>query len=349
MVAGATRWTDEEEQLIVELEAVGRTRVAARVLTAMISRRYAREKTKLTDILSGHVGLENLEATGDCVDGLLREGLLVAVIHGGQSVIKAVLDLETLLQASGHVTAAQLVASIRPRTLKRFESIGAMTAPEVIAGLDGAIRGARRTIRLVFLTSDANLEALAALEQRARAGVRVQVLLGSPTVVAQLRGASQEARAKRAIESWKAKTRGWPNVEIRVAHYAESLDCPSSFCRDSELLRLDVHEPLAERSLEGEMLVAYRNAGNLIRLYERYFDRAWTDAEPINLIRRFGWQVKRTRWTVAATLLIPTSLVVSETGPHDLLAGAAIAALVAALDENHARAAELWRRVRARP
>jgi hypothetical protein len=340
-------WTAIETTTIAELEQSGFTATNARVLTAMVSRRYARERSKLLDVLSAHTGLERQASVDECLTSLARQGLIATVIYDGNPLVGIAQDLGPKLVDINQRAATALVGLVA-RPISRFGTLGPMTDPAVLGSFGRAIADAHGTIRMVFLTSDTNIEGIHELEARARAGVDIRILVGDPDTVAAIRGGSSKARAQRAIESWVSLTRPWPNTQVRIAKDAADLDCPSSFSRDGELLRLDVHEPLSERSLMGEMLVAHPAGGNLIRLYERHFDAAWERARSTRRVQRLSRVIAGFRWALATAATAVVTFSMGEGAPREVAAGILAATALAAVDESGARFVRLWRRVRDR-
>ncbi|WP_146605768.1 hypothetical protein [Micromonospora craterilacus] len=338
-------WTIPERSAFAALEGEGFSPIHARILTAMVMHRYARERRKLVDVLSGHIGLERTQSVYAAIDDLLARRLLAVTPYAGKSLLTAAPDYLVRLRAEKLTASAAALERLGRMPIERFESLGQMTDAKVLESFHEHVCSAHRLIRLSFFESLAEIEGLADLRDRAEAGVEIRVLLGAPKAMKDLRGASHEKRAKRAIRSWREATRNWPNTEVRVARTTQDIECGSSASIDGRLLRLDVHEPLAERSLMGEMLLAHEAGGNLIRLFDHSFDAAWARAIPTRrwpLIRRAAgaW-----RWTATAGVTVPVATALQDSAWRDLLIGVAATSLLAALDENRTRLQVWWRRL----
>ncbi|RKR87280.1 hypothetical protein BDK92_1555 [Micromonospora pisi] len=342
-------WTGMERAAISALETEGFTPVQARILTAMVMHRYARERRKLVDVLSGHIGLESTASVNVAIDDLLARQLLTLTPYVGNVLITTSTDYVGQLKALNLLASATALESLGRMPVLRFESLGHMTDRNVLDTFHDAVCSAHRIIRITFFESLAGIEGLQDLRDRSSAGVEIRVLLGSPKVMKELRGASHEQRARRAIESWKTATSDWPNTEVRIAVTAQDIECGSSVSIDGRILRLDVHEPLAERSLMGEMLMVNERGGNLIRLFDANFDAAWDRATPTRrtlLVRR---AVVAWRWTATAMATVTAAALLAPSAWRELLTGVAATSLLAAADENRARFRLLWRRLKGEP
>ncbi|MFB8777279.1 hypothetical protein [Streptomyces broussonetiae] len=338
-------WSVIEDAAVEQLVTAGFSPVDSRVLTAMVSRRYARERLKLIDVLSGHIGLENVSEISGAVDRLTARGFLTHVPYSGRHLLSVSPDYASHLRNSGLTDAADSLESLMWAPVTRFQSLGPMTEPGTLSSFLQAVSGAQRVIRLPFFSSSAEIEGIEALEQRCRAGVELRILLGSPKTIKEIRGPSHAARARRSIESWTAKTRRWPNTEVRLAQSVEDVEYGSSMSIDGRLLRMDVHEPLAERSLAGEMLLVHETGGNLIRLFDKTFDEIWERSLPVKGFARLRRGVASWRWSIVAATLLAASVTVPDSVWQDLASGAAVTAIFAAFDESHGRLRTVWQRM----
>ncbi|MGH3942214.1 MAG: hypothetical protein ACRDTG_27055 [Pseudonocardiaceae bacterium] len=337
-------WNDAENAAIDALQRDGFNSVDARVITALISRRYVRELPKLIDILSGHVGLEDHHNVRMAVDSLLHQDIITGATVQGRTLLGITPDFADNLVTQGQSSSAAALKSLQWAPNTRLEMLGPMTDPAVLETFKNALSSASYMIRIPFFTSSADIEAIDILENRARAGVHVRILLGSPSVIAEIRGPSARSRAERAVDSWKTRTRNWPNTEIRLASRVIDIQFGSSLSIDGSSLRLDLHEPLAERSLMGDMVKVNSSAGNLVRVFDAAFDEAWRRALPISKLGRIFRFLKSVRWTLTTAVSLPAALLISGNS-KELVGGIAVASLFAALDENKERIALAWRRV----
>jgi len=338
-------WTALETDTAALLEAEGFARSEALIVTALASHRYARTLGKLIDVLSGHTGLENIENTQRAVTNLVAADILIITQHGHQDIITLAPDVSRILEDSGKSAAAVAVATLEQVPVARVRALGPMAAKAIVVSFAEAIATAERVIRLPFFSSTATIEGIDALSERAHAGVEVRVMLASPEVMSKLRGASHAQRTKRAIASWRETTRHWPNTELRVATRAEDVELGGSMSIDTRLLRLDVHEPLAERSIYGEMIEVNSAGGNVIRMFDSYFDQAWMRARPVHWTARAARLVASWKWAVVSAAAILAIVYLPSNSWRELVIGIAATSILAAADESSGRVKLLWRRL----
>lgn len=339
-------WTIEESNAIIHLENIGFSAREARTVAAMASGRYVRERDKLIDILCGHIGLENRAATEQTVESLMARGCLTETKTGNYLLISLNNQFIASVEHEEAAAAIKALDALERVHRPRARMLGNMTDPTQLLAFRGAINEAESIIRLPFFSSSADIEAIPNLRERAEAGVEVRILLASPTVMGQLRGRAHVSRSKAAIKSWVQVTRGWPNCIVRVARSLSDIELGSSMSVDGRLLRLDLHEPLIERSLAGQMLEVNAGGANLVRAFDRSFDSSWRTARSTAMferMRRSSWSV---RWTVATTLALIALLTVTNSNFHDVIAGVLATCIIGAVGENYKRIAEATRRAR---
>ena len=338
-------WTAPEMAAIAVLEADGFNPTEAMIVTAMVSRRYARQLEKLVDVLSGHTGLEDTHAAQSAISNLISAGLLSVIHYAHRDLIIFSRDGLGILEATGKGRSCKILGELENVPVIRLESLGPMADKSIVASFREAVVSAERLIRLPFFSSTANIEGVEYLHQRALAGVELRIMLGSPSVMRVLRGASHETRTKRAIASWKEKTKDWPNTEVRIAQRASDIELGGSMSIDGRLLRLDVHEPLVERSIYGEMIAFYATGANVIRMFDSQFDVAWLRAQPTRLRARVLPEISSWKWAVTTALSFTAIWLVSNLNWRELLIGITVTALFAALDESKRRIQTVWRRL----
>jgi hypothetical protein len=157
--------------------------------------------------------------------------------------------------------------------------VGALTDDHVYHSLLRELEEAQREILLWMLATSPQISAVPVLQDRARAGVKVRLLLGSEQAVASLRGGSSAAMARTAIEGWKANTKGFEHMDLRLSDAPEDAYLAGSMLIDDTLLRIDVYDPLHERGMDGVMLEARSPTTldlNLVWLYRESFEAAGT-------------------------------------------------------------------------
>jgi hypothetical protein len=190
--------------------------------------------------------------------------------------------------------------------------LGAMNSESVYGTFLDLLRNAHTEICLPMLVTPPYEITVSILQERARMGIHVRVLLASPNVAKQIRGEVVVDKARKAINDWKNAARGYSKIEIRISHQVEDMcHMATSWTLDRRILRYDFYDPKHQRSLAGYMMEFDSSAGldlNIVSLFQARFDDAWDQAQPLNLWGLW-WRVKRNwQWgafVVTALLAIP--------------------------------------------
>jgi hypothetical protein len=241
---------------------------------------------------------------------------------------------------------AALRASLHPNAAR---VLGPMTDGSVYSTYLELLRSAQDEICLPMLVTTSQLASVEILRERAKAGVRVRILVGAPHVVASMRGETMRALAEQRIGEWVRALGDLETVEIRISHVVEDMWLGSCMAIDGRIVRIDVYDPNQQRSLQGIMLELANPQGldlNLVRIFVELFRNAWDRAKPVTWQGRVAWRL-RSSWKLWVGLLfavlafIPTGL----QGWIELTAGIAAAFLSTVLIE-YAAAAKARRRRR---
>jgi hypothetical protein len=350
-----TALTPLEAALIEDLRAgTDLNRAAATLAIVMLSRRYARPKEELIHLLRRYPALEDVKATDTAMRELFARGWLQEAAESELSMVRATPRLESGIR--GAVTKGELAASLsslRPQPHHRLAVVGALTDDHVYHSLLRELEEAQREILLWMLATSPQISAVPVLQDRARAGVKVRLLLGSEQAVASLRGGSSAAMARTAIEGWKANTKGFEHMDLRLSDAPEDAYLAGSMLIDDTLLRIDVYDPLHERGMDGVMLEARSPTTldlNLVWLYRESFEAAWNRGLRPSRWGRFTRRLQRPwRFWLAGT---STGLAFAPFGSawRQIMYGVAATGLSLGLIE-HWPAGSLrrgWRRLRTR-
>ena len=158
-------------------------------------------------------------------------------------------------------------------------------------------RGRRHPLAgLLAVGVAAVIAVVAILQERAKAGVRVRIILGSPALVARWRGEPMRRAAEQRIEEWLWKFKHLRTVQIRIARSLPDLEIASCASFDRRVVRLDIYDPYNQRSLEGVMVEVVSPPGmslNLSRVFQRVFDSVWERAYSAGRFAKLRWIFRR--------------------------------------------------------
>jgi hypothetical protein len=283
----------------------------------MFARGHARPERELADIISQYPGLEDGHVAQHTITALVNRGWLTTTESFGQRITLAASDLrEKMEQQVSNSILVDRLSTLRSHYSvlePHIRILGPMTTQYVFGSYLDLLRSAHREICLPMLATSPNLTAVSILQERARQGVHIRILLATPGVAAKLRGGPLAARAREAIEGWTKNARGIPQMEIRIAHHLEDMHFATSWTLDRRLLRFDIYDPSRQRSLEGVMIEVESPAGfdlNLVTLFQARFDVAWNRAQPIDVFGKVRWWVTSNwQWLAfGVTALVALSL-----------------------------------------
>jgi hypothetical protein len=245
---------------------------------AMATRAHARPENELVEIIRQYPRLEDVNVAGQAVRELLSMGWLEVNESYGIKFTQEAPDLREKIEDKTGVpgTAERLLqmASLEsPVTI-----VGAMTDAVVYSSFLDILGRAQYRIRLPMLATEPYPDTVRILKERAEAGVRIQLLLGSPALVAKWRGEPMREIAVDRLQKWQRNFRMYKNVEMRVSPHADDMAIATCVGIDDSLVRLDVYDPVTQRSLQGVMIEVESPVGmklNLVRIFVDLFDNAW--------------------------------------------------------------------------
>lgn len=329
----------EENTLIARLAYTGLSRGASTLAVVMATRQHARPEKELLDIVLQYPGLENLAVAEGALHELRALQWVVNRETENVSLTLQATDLrrriaERLADPRVAEDLAALRANLDPTAAR---VVGPMNDEQVYSTYLELLRSAQSEICLPMLVTSTRLSSVDILRERARAGVRVRILVGAPNIVASVRGETMRTRAEERIREWARNFSGLTSAEVRVSYAIEDMWLGSCMAIDGRIVRLDVYDPDKQRSLQGIMLELVNPRGlnlNVVRIFVELFNQAWLRARPMTLAGRFSWRWRRT-WKIWIGLLFAGLAVIPVPihGWLELLTGIAAALLATALIE----------------
>jgi len=304
--------TREEHAVVQELQNSGMSAPAATLATVMLSRGHVRLERELADIVGQYPNLEGDGVAERTITELRRRGWLVRTEHMGLHLTGKAADLQNKIEQQVHNPRImqELINSMSVHSLlPNIRILGKMTEPDIYASYVHLLQNSQREVCLPMLATSPNLSVVSILRERARRGVHVRILLGSPNVAERLRGATVAKKSRESIDGWIHNAKGIPRMEVRIAHSVEDMLFATSWTVDGHLLRFDIYDPAKQRSLEGVMVEIISPVGlnlNIIQLFQTHFDEAWKHAEPTHLWGKIHWRFGRgwQWWAFAASTII---------------------------------------------
>jgi hypothetical protein len=174
------------------------------------------------------------------------------------------------------------------------------------------LRNAQREICLPMLATTPYLETVTILRDRARAGIRVRILLGAPSLVARWRGESMRSIAEQRILEWKREFAELATVQIRISRIARDMEIATCALVDGCVARLDIYDPYTQRSLEGVMVELVSPPGrslNIVKLFQRAFDSAWGRSYTTGRWAKPRWVLQRWWKVWLGTVILAIGLI----------------------------------------
>ena len=287
----------DELRLAKELELKGLDRSAAILAIVMVTRAHARPEAELIEILRQYPGLESVGSARGAVAALKGNGWITSVTAYGVELTQQAPDLRKLIAKKiGDPAVADRLLGMRA-TLEPFVTVvGPMSDERVYVTFMDLLRNAQQEICLPMLATKPYPETVNILRDRAGAGVRVRMLLGSPALVARWRGEPMRSIAEQRIPEWKQAFSGLRRAEIRIAHSPQDMETASGALIDGNVARLDIYDPYTQRSLEGVMVELISPPGralNIVKLFQRAFDEAWARSYTLGRWAKPRWVLHR--------------------------------------------------------
>jgi len=316
----------EEMRIVSDLHRNGLSVRAATLAVAMVTREHSRPENELLDIVRQYQNLEDSTDSLQAIGELKKLGWLVKSEWYGQDFIQQAPNLRDKIgeRLNDSKVAARL-KELRANLGSNIRFIGPMNDKVAYTSYLDLLHGAQREICLPMLGTSPNLSSVPIIKERARRGVRVRILLGSPDVVMEYRGRAMRTVAEDAISGWSRHIEGIKQAELRISKSKEDMIIATCMSIDSRILRFDIYDPLQQRSLQGFLIEAESPPGfnlNLVDLFQRYFDSAWRAAQPIQFSGKVQWWVRR-GWRWAGVAIFSLLTVLTATSVWGLIFGSA--------------------------
>lgn len=292
---------------------------AATLAVVLITREYARPELELVDMVRQYPGLDEPGAAERAIAELRSLGWLDNSESYGRYFIHQAPDLrDKLAVAVGDATISDRLLALRSTLEHHVRIVGPMKERRVFETYLELLGTAQQEICLPMLATSPRIDSVPIIQARARIGVRVRILLGSPEIVARLRGEPMAALARDAIDGWKRHASNIPSMEVRISDRVEDMLISTSMIIDGRLLRTDVYDPMRQRSLEGVMIEVESSTAyklNLVSLVQQYFDDAWDRARPTGRFAKAGRLIIRgwQWWLCLAFSILTVIFTVSST------------------------------------
>ncbi len=316
MGVGLTR---EEQEVVQALQNNGLTPSGATLAVVMLTRGHMRPARELADIVSQYPNLEGHGVADQCIRQLTATGWLINTSSNGLNLTQKALDLadkmKKVINDPEPVDILLQSLSSLPPLMPNIHILGPMsTTPEVYSSYIHLLQNAQHEICLPMLATSPKLYVVSILQDRAHQGVNVRILLASPKVAAKFRGATIKTISQEAISGWIQNAKGYPRMEVRIAHLPEDMLFATSWLADGKLLRFDIYDPSKQRSLEGVMIEVQSPYGlqlNLVDLFQARFNEAWERAEPTTILAKLKWWLGRgwQWWAFLAAIIIAGLLI----------------------------------------
>jgi hypothetical protein len=274
--------TTEELELVTKLARKGVPIAAATLTIALITREHSRPEQELSHIIRQYQGLEDQKVASEAITDLKNRGWLSEYQTYGATLLRQDPELlHTIVDLIDERGTLSKLEGLRAAVNPYVKILGSMNDAEVYTSYLERLQGAHSEIRLPMLATTPELGSVPILKERAKAGVRVKILLGSPKVVCQLRGGSMLETANRAINGWMAHANEVPNIEVRITDAADDMLIATCMSVDEQLLRYDIYDARNQRSLQGIMIEVrspQQTDLNIVAWFRRSFDDAWARA-----------------------------------------------------------------------
>jgi len=334
-VSAAGALIPAELQLIHELRQVGLAPASATLAIVMLVRRHMRPRAELLDLVASYPSLESAAARQDALADLQHRGWIdeYQSLEHGPMIVMAAPTLEQDLRSLVPTASAAIETAMASR--RSVKVLGHMGDPRVYETFRGRLAQARSSIDLPMVMTTPQISTIDTLAERARAGVRVRLLLATPRLAASIRGQGEFEQATQRLAGWRAHARSHPNLQLRVTSRVADMRASSSMLVDGSVLRFDVYDPASERSTQGTMIeIVSAEQTNIASLFGDYFDDAWHRARPLGAWRLGGWWLQRS-WVVAVVIAIAafaTAVWTSHPAFATLLAGGVVGYLFNQVD-----------------
>jgi hypothetical protein len=344
-------FTRTEQELVTSLVKTGFQVIPATIITVMATRTTGRARKQLVEaVLTGYPGLEDPTLTDLAVGRLLKDGWLIQTDASGVTLCQAAPNILSRLSDQVGEDVTHRLADVRALRNASVSMIGPMYDEAVERSVRQLVMTAQREIRLPFLATPASLELAADFEARASQGVRIRILIATEDLVVSLRGDAQRSRAMESIRGWANRTARWPRTEVRTTNDRQDILMAASASFDDARAVLAVYDIARQRSQQST-LIDVGEPGyvpNLVHLFNRHFDEAWSRARPVRGLDRLWWRLSRLGWEtlLVASLVIAILTITTVPAVSNVAAGVAAAAFLTIALRFRESARRLYQRLR---
>jgi hypothetical protein len=318
----------------------------------MATRAHARPEDELVEIIRQYPGLEDSGVARRAIRDLLKRQWLQTSNSYELELTHQAPDLrEKIEDAIARPGTAERLQRMRSSLEPFVKIIGPMKDEVVYSSFLELLSAAQQRICLPMLATTPYDETVKILKGRAEAGVEIQLLLGTPSLVAKWRGETMRKISSERLARWREIFEKYDNVTIRVSHHPEDMAIATCVGVDNSIARLDVYDPYSQRSLEGVMIEIASPQGmslNVVRIFYDLFDNAWGRAHGAGSIWWTAWLLRRW-WKIEMGIVILAASFIPVPIGHwpDIMIGLGVGILAPSLVDEVPRfrtAFREWRR-----
>jgi len=244
----------------------------------MFTRGHIRPRAELIHILKQYPGLSEILTVNKFLDRLISK--------------KIIIDKETSDYSLLYVNTNPTISGLTSDTISALKRIrdsysnavtnyGPVYSEESYISYLDRLKLATNEICLPMLATSPNIQSVDILKRKAANGVKIKILLGSPSIIASLRGISHKNMANECRMGWKDQLGQFKNVEIRVMSDVADADIATCLLIDNNILRLTIYDSEKQRSLQGTLIEVANQDNlnyNMIKMFREKFDNIWEKA-----------------------------------------------------------------------
>lgn len=284
-------YSQAQNEIISEIQKSGLYKGEKTCLLVLMStNNYIRTDKDLANILSEYPGMPSREKLLNCIHDCEREGFLKKTIinNGINSQCYYYQDSECMSRYLNTLPEEIQVKINVCRTT--YQDSECVTVLGLLSG--GGMKGyinssfnlrmkeARSEILLPMLNTAPNEVIIEILKERAKAGVKVKILLPDfNKVVKKIRHAKEDA-----TQGWITQLQDIENIEIRIYSRVEDASIYSSLIVDRKICRICVFDSEREKSSNGTLIEVAKNGYNLniVEMMINRFYEIWLNSRCID-------------------------------------------------------------------
>lgn len=274
--------TSEEVHLARTLISAGLKDADAYAAIAMYTRAHSRPEEEIIDIMSLYAGLSGHNTAQKALAELRRKNWIIESSPHQSSKVHLVAHSDFPKIVAEFLNDPKFeyeVQRARRGNAPKIEIIGQMNDPIVYQTFGPKINEATNEILLPMINTTPNLAQVQELQNAARNGVKVKILLATPKLVGLIRGNAAKSIAKQKIDGWIKHAKGIDNFQVKITGRASDLWLASSALIDGRTVRLDIYDPISQRSTQGIMLeIISDSESNIALVFKKLFNESWNGA-----------------------------------------------------------------------